>query len=63
MLGPSEPTPDLIRSAVRTVLADASYRANAGRVRDEIAAIPDLDAAIEMLERLARDKAPIVAAS
>jgi MGT family glycosyltransferase len=59
-IGPSERTLDLIRSAVRTVLADASFRINAERVRDEIAAMPNLDDAVQLLDRLERDKAPIV---
>ena len=46
----------------RTVLANPSYRTRAERVRDEIAAMPNLDDAVELLERLVRDNAPIIVA-
>jgi MGT family glycosyltransferase len=62
-IGPSERTPDLIGSAVRTVLADESFRTNAERLRDDIAAMPNLEDAVGLLERLIKDKVPIIAAS
>ena len=62
VIGPHERTPEVIRAAVRTVLEDPSYRANATRIRDEIASMPGQELAVELLERLARDKAPIIAA-
>jgi UDP:flavonoid glycosyltransferase YjiC (YdhE family) len=46
---------------VLTVLADPSYRANAERVRDEIAALPGPEFAVALLERLAAEKQPIYA--
>jgi len=58
---PEERTPEAIRAATQAVLRDPSYRVNAQRVRDEIAAMPGLERAVELLERLARDKAPIIA--
>ncbi len=58
---PEECTPEAIRAATRAVLRDPSYRANAERVRDEISAMPGLELAVELLERLARDKTPIIA--
>jgi MGT family glycosyltransferase len=61
VVGPNDRTPEAIREAVRAVLADPTYRANAVRVRDETAALPGPEVAVELLERLARDKAPIVA--
>jgi UDP:flavonoid glycosyltransferase YjiC (YdhE family) len=45
-------TPDDVREAVSTVLEDASYRAAAGRVRDEIRALPGPEHALALLERL-----------
>ena len=48
-----------IREAALTILADASYRRAAERTRDEMAALPGTDHVVTLLERLARDKAPI----
>ena len=62
VVGPQERTPEAIRAATQAVLRDPSYRVNAERVRDEIAAMPGLERAVELLERLARDRAPIIAA-
>ena len=53
-------TPEAIRAATRAVLSDPSYRANAKRVRDEISAMPGMELAVDLLERLARDKTPIL---
>jgi UDP:flavonoid glycosyltransferase YjiC (YdhE family) len=44
------------------VLDDPAYRQNAERVRDEMAALPGLEYAVALLERLARDKQPILSA-
>jgi UDP:flavonoid glycosyltransferase YjiC (YdhE family) len=59
-IGPEERTPDAIRAAVRAVLADPAYRANAERVRDAMAALPGMDHAVALLEQLATEKRPIV---
>ena len=61
VLGPEERTPEAIRAAVRAVLADPTYRANAARVRDEMVALPGPEYAVALLERLARDKEPQLA--
>jgi len=61
VVGPEERTPDAIRTAVRAVLIDPSYRENAARVRDEIAALPGIDHAVELLERLAAIHRPPLA--
>ncbi|QUH00786.1 glycosyltransferase family 1 protein [Saccharopolyspora erythraea] len=53
-------TPQDIRAAVSTVLADPGYRRAAERLRDEIAALPDPARAVALLERLAAEKCPIV---
>ena len=45
-------TPETVRAAVATVLADPSYRRAAERMRDEIAALPDPAHAVLLLERL-----------
>jgi UDP:flavonoid glycosyltransferase YjiC (YdhE family) len=43
---------DAIREAVRQVLADPSYRANARAFQDEIMALPGPEAMVELLESL-----------
>jgi MGT family glycosyltransferase len=45
-------TPHVIRSAVRDVLGDARYRENAGRLQDQIRALPGTEHAVTLLERL-----------
>ena len=62
VVGPEERTPAVIQTAVRAVLADPSYRENAALLRDEIAALPGMDRAVELLERLAADPRPLLAA-
>ncbi len=62
VVGPEERTPGGIRAAVRAVLADPTYRANAERVRDEMAALPGPEYAVTLLERLAAEKQPLLAA-
>ena len=46
-------TPDTIRMAVRTVLAEPSYRVQAHRLQAEIRTLPSMDTAVGLLERLA----------
>lgn len=48
-----------VREAASELLVDASYRRNAERIRDEIAALPDLGRAVELLEQLAIEKQPL----
>jgi MGT family glycosyltransferase len=52
-------TPDRVRGAIERVLRDPLYRRNAERVRDEINAMPPPARAAELLEELARTRAPI----
>lgn len=59
----AEATADAVRAAVRTVLADPSYRRNAERLRDEIRALPGPERAVSLLERLAAERRPLVAAA
>ena len=44
---------------MRAVLADPTFRRNAERLRDEIAALPGMGHAIDLLERLAREWRPL----
>jgi UDP:flavonoid glycosyltransferase YjiC (YdhE family) len=54
-------TSEHIRDVVLDVLHTPSYRQAAERLRDEFDALPGPEFAIELLERLARDKTPIIA--
>ncbi len=56
-------TPEGAREAVLGVLGDPSYRRNAERLRDEIAALPGPEYAVALLEQLAAEKQPLIAAS
>ena len=55
-------TPEAIRDAVRTILADPSYRQRAEQIRDEMAALPGPEHAVALLEHLATEKQPLHAA-
>jgi UDP:flavonoid glycosyltransferase YjiC (YdhE family) len=46
-------TPEAVRDAVSVVLSDPAYRAATERIRDEIAALPDVAHAVTLLEQLA----------
>lgn len=59
-IGPDERTPEAIRAAVRAVLADPTYRQSAERLRDEMVALPGPEYAVELLERLAAERRPLV---
>jgi MGT family glycosyltransferase len=54
-------TPEHIREVVLDVLHTPSYRENAERLRNEFDALPGPEFAVELLERLAREKTPITA--
>ena len=43
------------------MLAEPSYRRNAARLRDEVAALPRMDRAVVLLERLAVERQPLLA--
>jgi UDP:flavonoid glycosyltransferase YjiC (YdhE family) len=51
-LGPDDRTPDSIREAVRQVLAEPSYRANARAFQAEMMALPGPEEMVELLESL-----------
>jgi UDP:flavonoid glycosyltransferase YjiC (YdhE family) len=55
-----EARPETVREAVSSVLADPSYRRAAARLRDEIAALPEPEYAVMLLERLAAEKRPLI---
>jgi UDP:flavonoid glycosyltransferase YjiC (YdhE family) len=58
---PGERTPDAIRDATRTILADPSYRTKAEEVAAETAALPGPEHAVTLLEQLARERRPLPA--
>jgi MGT family glycosyltransferase len=62
VIEPGAQTAESIRAAVRAVLADPTFRRNAERVRDETAALPGPEYAVALLERLALERQPIMAA-
>lgn len=52
-------TPEMVRAAVSSVLADAGFRGTAERIRDEIAALPGPECAVTLLDRLTSERAPL----
>jgi MGT family glycosyltransferase len=58
---PDQRTPEVIRAAVRDVLADPGYREQAIRLRGQIRALPGPEHAVGLLERLAA-RTPVQAA-
>ena len=62
VIEPTDLTPERARDAVLGVLNDSSYRRNAERLRDEIAALPGPEYAVALLERLAVEKQPLLTA-
>ena len=59
VLGAIDATPAAIRLAAATVLADPSYGRSAELIRNEIAALPGPEHALELLEQLLRERAAI----
>ncbi len=57
-----ELTPESTRQAVLGVLGDPAYRQNAAQIRDEMAGLPGREYAVELLERLAVEKRPLLTA-
>jgi len=55
-------TAEGVRETTRAVLDDSAHRRNAEIVRDEIAALPGLERAVELLERLSVERRPIESA-
>jgi len=63
MVHPADATAASIREAALDVLAEPRYRLAARRMRAEMAALPDLDGVVTLLERLAAEKQPLHAAA
>ena len=60
VVAPDRRTPEAIREATREVLRDPRYRRQAARLRAEMEALPGPGRAVELLERLARERTPQV---
>jgi UDP:flavonoid glycosyltransferase YjiC (YdhE family) len=60
-LDPSDLRPEVVRETVLDVLQMPSYRQAAARLRAELDGLPGPKAAVVLLERLARDREPLVA--
>lgn len=54
-------TPEAVREATREVLSHPRYRRNAGRLRDEMAELPGVNHAVDLVERLVTERRPILA--
>jgi UDP:flavonoid glycosyltransferase YjiC (YdhE family) len=61
VLDPLQATPHVVREAVTSVLADATYQHAAERLRDEIAALPEPAHAVLLLEQLVVEQQPLYA--
>lgn len=59
VIAPDERRPQAIREAVLDVLRNPRYRENAEHLRQEIQALPEPEHAVELLERLALERAPL----
>jgi UDP:flavonoid glycosyltransferase YjiC (YdhE family) len=62
VVGPAERTPDRIRDHALAVLGDPSYRERAAALAAEMAALPPIEHAVDLIEQLvlgvrARDRA------
>jgi UDP:flavonoid glycosyltransferase YjiC (YdhE family) len=62
VIAPDTRTADAIRDAVREVLTRPSYRECAEQIRAETASLPGPEEVVGLLETLAREKTPVVAA-
>jgi UDP:flavonoid glycosyltransferase YjiC (YdhE family) len=63
VVSPDRRTPEAIRETVCAVLHDPRYRQNAERLREEARALPGLDYAVQLLERLAVERQPLTSVS
>ncbi|MGE5335239.1 MAG: glycosyltransferase [Nitrososphaerota archaeon] len=59
VIGDETITAEAARDAIAAMLATPDYRRNAERMREEIAGLPGVTYAVELLERLATEKRPI----
>jgi UDP:flavonoid glycosyltransferase YjiC (YdhE family) len=60
VIAPEERTPDTIRAAVHDVLESPRYRERARQFQTALDALPGAEHAVELLDRLARDRKPLM---
>jgi UDP:flavonoid glycosyltransferase YjiC (YdhE family) len=60
VISPDRRTPQAIREAAREVLQQPSYRQSAARMQAEMRALPGPEHIVALLERLARERAPLI---
>ena len=60
VIGPEQRAAAAIRRAVRETLNNPTYRESAERIHREMDGLPGLDHAVDLLERLASEKQPLV---
>jgi UDP:flavonoid glycosyltransferase YjiC (YdhE family) len=58
---PAELTPERVREATLAVLGDSSYRDRVAALKQETVDLPPVEAAVAWLERIATEKAPLLA--
>ncbi|HEV7237226.1 MAG TPA: glycosyltransferase [Ktedonobacteraceae bacterium] len=59
-ISPSELSPEKVRDAVSAVLGDERYKRHALQIQAEMHALPDVHFGVQLLERLATERRPIV---
>jgi UDP:flavonoid glycosyltransferase YjiC (YdhE family) len=59
VIPPDARTPDRIKEAVRQVLGDPSFRTGAEALQRDMAALPDVTRAVELLEELVTQRQPL----
>jgi UDP:flavonoid glycosyltransferase YjiC (YdhE family) len=56
---PQERTPEQIKRQALAILKDPAYRRRAMALSEEMAALPPLEHALALIERLANDRVPV----
>ncbi|HEY8635031.1 MAG TPA: hypothetical protein VIO34_08715, partial [Candidatus Dormibacteraeota bacterium] len=56
---PHERTPEQIKRQALAILKEPAYRQRAMALSQEMAALPPLDHALSLIERLANDRVPV----
>jgi UDP:flavonoid glycosyltransferase YjiC (YdhE family) len=59
VIQPQELSPERVRTAVHELLNDPSYRQKAQAIQKEVQALPGMDQAVKMVERVATERQPI----
>jgi len=59
-VAPPDRTPEIIRARLREVLENPAYREHAQQFAAEMRSLPPLSDAVELLERLATERQPIL---